>query len=148
VLPCLYTAAARCGILGSRTQLLRQRQTYLAKNTAAERTAYVQEIGLAQRFQALDPRDREAVERGVPRVGMSADALRFLWGEPSAVEGDARHAARWHYVGAVQALSAYGNQWYNTGQGVDVSPVHGKVVAWTETPPPLSLPDTDGRRQR
>ena len=32
-----------------------QERTYLAKTTAAERTAYLREIGLAQRFQALDP---------------------------------------------------------------------------------------------
>src|SRR5437867_11962078 len=47
-----------------------QEHAYLAKATAAERTAYLREIGLEQRFQALDPLDREAVLRGVPRVGM------------------------------------------------------------------------------
>jgi hypothetical protein len=57
-----------------------QTRTYLAKATAAERTAYLQESGLAQRFQALDPPDREAVQHGFLRKGMSADALRFVWG--------------------------------------------------------------------
>jgi len=57
-----------------------QERAYLAKAPAAERTAYRSEIGLAQRFQALDPLDREAVMRGLPRVGMSAEALLFLWG--------------------------------------------------------------------
>ena len=32
-----------------------QTRTYLAKTSAAERTAYLQAIGLAQRFQRLDP---------------------------------------------------------------------------------------------
>src|SRR5215211_3108113 len=59
-----------------------QERAYLAKATAAERTAYLREIGLAQRFQALDPVDREAVRGGAPRVGMSAEALLFLWGIP------------------------------------------------------------------
>ena len=38
-----------------------QERAYLAKATTAERTAYLSEIGLAQRLQALDPLDREAV---------------------------------------------------------------------------------------
>src|SRR4030095_15341125 len=44
-----------------------QERTYLAKATAAERTAYLSEIGLAQRFQALDPQDRATVPRSAPR---------------------------------------------------------------------------------
>ena len=55
-----------------------QRRTYLAKATPAERTAYLQESGLAQRFQALDPHDREAVQHGFLRKGMSAEALQFV----------------------------------------------------------------------
>ena len=46
-----------------------QERTYLAKATAAERTAYLSEIGLAQRFQALDPQDRQTVLNGLPRQG-------------------------------------------------------------------------------
>jgi len=46
-----------------------QARTYLAKASAAERTAYLSEIGLAQRYQRLDPQDREAVQSGAPRVG-------------------------------------------------------------------------------
>ena len=48
-----------------------QERAYLAKATAAERTTYLSEIGLAQRFQALDPSDREAIMGGMPRVGMA-----------------------------------------------------------------------------
>ena len=38
-----------------------QVRTYLAKATAAERTAYLSQVGLAQRFQGLDPTDRDIV---------------------------------------------------------------------------------------
>ena len=48
----------------------------------------------------LDPLDREAVKSGWPRVGMSADALRFVWGDPAYTQGDARRSAHWHYVGS------------------------------------------------
>src|SRR4029453_1101570 len=57
-----------------------QEHTYLAKPTAIERTAYLRDIGLVQRFQALDPLDRDAVLGGIPRQGVSAEALLFLWG--------------------------------------------------------------------
>ena len=43
-----------------------QTHTYLAKTSAAERTAYLQKIGLVQRFQRLDPIDRETVQNGFP----------------------------------------------------------------------------------
>jgi hypothetical protein len=52
-----------------------QVHTYVAQPTAAARTAYLQQLGLGQRFQALAPLDREAIQSGLPRVGMSADAL-------------------------------------------------------------------------
>ena len=64
-----------------------QERAYLAKASAAERTAYLQKIGLAQRFQGLEPLDRETVQIGFPRVGMSAEALRFVWGEPEYTKG-------------------------------------------------------------
>src|SRR3989441_8815939 len=67
-----------------------QTRTYLAKASAAERTAYLSAIGLAQRFQRLDPQDRETVQSGAPRVGMSAEALRFVWGDPADTAGGAR----------------------------------------------------------
>ena len=73
-----------------------QAHTYLAKAIAAERTAYLRELGVVQRFQALDPLDQEAVRSGWPRVGMSAEALRFVWGEPYYTAGDARQSAHWH----------------------------------------------------
>ena len=109
-----------------------QAHTYLAKASAAERTAYLQQIGLAQRFQALDPQDREAVLGGVPRVGMSAEALLFLWGSPYYTAGDARRYAHWHYLGSSFALAAYGNRHSNSGTRVDVYLVDGHVVGWVD----------------
>ena len=112
-----------------------QEHAYLAKATAAERTAYLREIGLEQRFQALDPLDREAVLRGVPRVGMSAEALQFLWGIPYYTAGDASRYAHWYYLGSSFSLATYGNQYYNSGNRVDVYLVAGQIVGWVDYAP-------------
>jgi hypothetical protein len=50
-----------------------QIRTYLSQTNAAERTAYLEQLGLVQRFNALDPQDRHAVEAGYIRKGISAD---------------------------------------------------------------------------
>src|SRR5262245_63836151 len=71
-----------------------QKHTYLAKASAAERTAYLSEIGLAQRYQRLDPADRETEQSGAARVGMSADALRLGWGDPEEAAGSGRLDSR------------------------------------------------------
>jgi hypothetical protein len=112
-----------------------QERAYLAKATAAERTAYLSEIGLAQRFQALDPQDRQTVLSGLPRPGMSAEALRFIWGEPYYTSGDARRYAHWYYLGSsfgrghsIYPLGGFGNR-------VDVYLVAGKVVGWVDAAP-------------
>jgi hypothetical protein len=112
-----------------------QEHAYLAKTTAAERTAYLREIGLAQRFQALDALDQEAIRHGWPRPGMSADALRFLWGEPYYTAGDASLSAHWHYLGSSLALAEHGNQYQNFGNRVDVYLVDGHVVGWVDYAP-------------
>ena len=119
-----------------------QERTYLAKATAAERTAYLSEVGLAQRFQALDPQDRATVLSGFPRQGMSAEALLFVWGEPYYTDGDARRSAHWHYLGSsfgrgpsMYPLGGFGNR-------VDVYLVAGKVVGWVDVAP--SIPDDAG----
>ena len=112
-----------------------QEHAYLAKATAAERTAYLSEIGLAQRFQALDPLDRDAVQGGWPRVGMSAEALRFVWGGPYYADGDARRSSHWHYLGS---SFGRGNSSYplgGFGNRVDVYLVAGKVVGWVDVAP-------------
>jgi hypothetical protein len=124
-----------------------QERTYLAKATAAERTAYLSEVGLAQRFQALDPQDRATVLSGAPRTGMSAEALLFVWGEPYYTDGDARLSAHWHYLGSsfgrghsIYPLGGFGNR-------VDVYLVAGKVVGWVDAAPSIS-DDTGGDIRR
>ena len=112
-----------------------QEHTYLAKPTAAARTAYLREIGLVQRFQALDPLDHDAVLGGVPRQGMSAEALRFLWGEPYSTAGDAQRYAHWFYRGSSFALADYDNQYTSAGNRVDVYLVGGKVEGWVDVSP-------------
>jgi hypothetical protein len=109
-----------------------QAWTYLAKASAAERTAYLRAIGLPQRFAALDPLDQQAVRNGWPRVGISAEALLFVWGEPEYTEGDAQRSAHWHYLGSSLALGASGNQSTNFGSRVDVYLTDGKVVGWVD----------------
>ena len=109
-----------------------QERASLAKATAAERTAYRSEIGLAQRFQALDPLDREAVMSGIPRVGMRAEALLFLWGSPYYTAGDASRYAHWYYLGSSLNLADYSNQYYNSGNRVDVYLVAGQVTGWVD----------------
>jgi len=109
-----------------------QQHTYLAKASAAERTAYLRELGLVQRFQALDPLDRAAVQGGWPSVGMSAEALRFVWGDPYDTAGDARRYAHWYYLGSSFGRSASGNSPWGFGNRVDVYHVDGKVVGWVD----------------
>src|SRR5262245_54372897 len=112
-----------------------QTRTYLAKTSAAERTAYLQQIGLIQRFQRLDPVDQATVQSGFPRVGMGADALRFVWGEPEYTRGDARRSAHWYYLGSSLELGVNGNRYGNSGGNrVDVYLVDGKVVGWVDGP--------------
>jgi len=113
-----------------------QVRTYLSRPSAAERTAYLRQLGLVQRFEALDPLDREAIRGGFPRVGMSAEALRFLWGEPYYTEGDARRSAHWHYLGTSLTLGQYGNRYGHLSNRVDVYLVDGKVVGWIDGPMP------------
>ena len=112
-----------------------QVHTYRAKATASERTAYLSEIGLTQRFQALDPLDRDAILSGLPRQGMSAEALRFVWGEPYYTAGRRSHYEHWYYLGSSMGLSASGNQAGRIGNQVDVYLVDGQVVAWVDFAP-------------
>jgi hypothetical protein len=112
-----------------------QVHTYLAKATAAERTVYLGELGLTQRFQALDPLDRDAILSGTPRQGMAAEALRFMWGEPYYTTGSRRHDEHWYYLGSSFGLAATGNQYGRIGTQVDVYLVHGQVVAWVDFAP-------------
>ena len=139
---CTYTAIQRLSLdeqaefhTYRKVMTTAQERAYLARATAAERTAYLREIGLAQRFQALDLLDRDAVLGGVPRAGMSAEALLFLWGSPYYTSGDARRYAHWYYLGSSFALAAYGNQYSDSGNRVDVYLVDGHVVGWVDYTP-------------
>jgi hypothetical protein len=110
-------------------------RTSLATGSAAARTAYLQTSGLGQRFETLDPLDRDAVRHGFPRVGMSAEALRFVWGDPYETAGDATRYAHWRHLGSSFDLTAYGNQYRKSGNCVDVSLVDGHIVGWVECIP-------------
>lgn len=124
-----------------------QIRTYLAKGTAAERTAYLEAIGITQRFQALAPQDREVVLAGfVPRKGMSADALRFLWGEPYYTKGHNGHYEYWYYLGPFMELAAHGNVYSKAGVRVEVYLVAGRVDSWIEFAPDTDSDDSSGRR--
>jgi hypothetical protein len=112
-----------------------QERAYLAKATAVERTAYLSEIGLAQRFQALDPQDRQTVLNGLPRQGMSAEALRFIWGEPYYTTGDARRYAHWYYLSSSFGRGRSNYPLGGFGNRVDVYLVAGKVVGWVDVAP-------------
>ena len=112
-----------------------QVQTYLAQASASERTAYLTQVGLVQRFQALDPRDRDAVRGGTPRQGMSAEALRFVWGEPYYTAGHAHHYEHWCYLALSIALADSDNQRAWFGNRVDVYLVDDRVVGWVDFTP-------------
>jgi hypothetical protein len=114
-----------------------QVHTYVAKATPAEREAYLQKIGVIQRFQALEPADRAAVLHGIPQVGMSAEALLFLWGDPYYTAGDARRYAHWYYLGSSFSMAASGNQYRDFGNQVDVYLVNGHVAGWVDYTPAL-----------
>jgi hypothetical protein len=126
-----------------------QIRTYLAKGTAAERAAYLDQIGIAQRFQALDPQDREVVLTGyAPRKGMSADALRFLWGEPYYTKGPVGGYEYWYYLGPFMELAAHGNVYSKAGVRVEVYLVAGRVDSWIEFSPSTDSDDSNsGRRE-
>jgi hypothetical protein len=140
---CTYDAAVRQLSLAEQSEFYTYKQvmtaaqerTYLTKTTAAERTAYLSEIGLAQRFQRLDPLDREAVQNGYPRVGMSAEALRFVWGDPYYTAGDARLSSHWHYLGSSFGRGSAGNRPWGFGNRVDVYLVADKIVGWVDVAP-------------
>ena len=112
-----------------------QVRTYLKQPSAEARAAYLEDIGITQRFQALAPQDREAVLAGFPRVGMSADALRFLWGDPAYTTGRTGHYEHWYYQGSSFRLAESGNAFTDAGTIVIVHVIDGHVRDWLETPP-------------
>jgi hypothetical protein len=124
-----------------------QARTYLAQASAAERTNYTYEIGLAQRFQALPEHDRAAILAGFPRQGMSPEGMRFLWGEPYAQTGRINRYENWYYVGSSLSLAASGTQYNNFGTWVNVYFEDGRVAWWVDFVPSVnddSSPDCQG----
>ena len=82
-----------------------------------------------------------------PSPGMSAEALRFVWGDPYYTDGDARRSALWHYLGSSFARGVSGNSPTGFGNRVDVYLVAGKVVGWVDVAPSISEDSGDSRRQ-
>ncbi len=106
-----------------------QARTYLSKTNAAERSAYLREIGAQQRFEALEPEDRESVLNGFIRKGMSAEALHFLWGSPDYTTGTTGEWEYWIYRGEYLDLLAYGNRYADSSR-VRVHLADGQVQWW------------------
>jgi hypothetical protein len=119
----------------SKVMNARQARTYLAKDTPAERSAYLQEIGTAQRFEALNAEDQASVLAGYIRKGMSAEAVRFLWGEPGYTAGYTGHYERWIYAGSALDLAESGHQYGNVSTQVEVHLTDGLVDWWFESVP-------------
>jgi hypothetical protein len=112
-----------------------QERTYLTKASATERTAYLRQLGFVQRFEALDPLDQQAVRSGWPRVGMRAEALLFVWGEPYDRDGEARRSAHWHYLGSSFGRGHSHASLGGFGHRVDVYLADGKLVGWVDVAP-------------
>ena len=129
---CVYLIGFR---FYSRFIALRVMELDNERATPAEREAFLQKIGVIRRFQALDPADRAAVLHGIPQVGMSAEALLFLWGDPYSTAGDARRYAHWYYLGSSFSMAASGNQYRDFGNRVDVYLVKGHVTGWVDYTP-------------
>jgi hypothetical protein len=116
----------------SKVMTAKQVRTYLARETAATRAAYLNEIGMTQRFQALTAQDRESVLAGYIRKSMSAEALHFLWGEPYKTKGRPGHYENWFYRGSSVSLAETGDQHHNLGNQVRVLLVDGRVDDWAD----------------
>ena len=112
-----------------------QEKTYLSKPDEAARLAYLRDIGVKQRFEALDAQDREAVLHGFIRQGMRADALYFLWGEPEGTSGARGKWEYWLYRGFASDLFEHGNQSHSGSSQVRVFLVDNRLEWWTQELP-------------
>jgi hypothetical protein len=126
----------------SRVMTSRQLRTYLDLPTATERDAYARQVGAAQALESLPAADRAAVLRGYPFEGMSAEALRLLWGDPVSRRGPT-FDERWFYFGDAFSLAEPGfHSRAQAGTVMEVALADGKVQWWQERVPA----DPDERR--
>jgi hypothetical protein len=112
-----------------------QEKTYLSKPDEAARLAYLRDIGIEQRFEALDAQDRESVLYGFIRQGMHADALYFLWGEPEDISGARGKWEYWLYRGYASDLFEHGNRHNEGSSQVRVFLVDNRVGWWIQELP-------------
>jgi hypothetical protein len=112
-----------------------QEKTYLSKPDEAARSVYLRDIGVKQRFEALDAQDRESVLHGFIRQGMRAEALNFLWGEPEYTSGATGEWEYWLYRGYASDLFEHGNQYNEGSSRVRVFLVDNQVKWWTQEVP-------------
>lgn len=59
-----------------------QRKTYLKMKVETDRTAYLKEQGLWDRFYKYDEKSRQAIVDGAVEVGWSKDMVLMAWGAP------------------------------------------------------------------
>jgi hypothetical protein len=112
----------------------RQLRTYLKLPTASERAAYARQVGAAQQLEALPAAERAAVLNGYPFKGMSAEALRLLWGDPRWEQGP-KQDEHWFYYGDYFSLAEPGSSLSFRGTIMEVALIDGKVVWWQERIP-------------
>ena len=112
----------------------RQLRTYLKLPTVSERAAYARQVGAAQKLEALPAAERAAVLKGHPFKGMSAEALRLLWGDPRWERGP-KQDEHWFYYGDYFSLAEPGSQLTFRGTIMEVALMDGQVMWWQERVP-------------
>jgi len=118
----------------SRLMSSRQSRTYLHLASAAERAAFAQQLGVSDELDSLSEADRTAVLlQGQPFQGMSAQALRLLWGMPCWQWGPEAFQ-RWFYYGNVFTLAQLG--WHCRGDNTitEVGLENNQVRWWRSQP--------------
>jgi hypothetical protein len=117
----------------SRLMTSSQSRTYLQLPTAAERAAFAQEVGVSHELDSLSEADRTAILQGQPFRGMSAQALRLLWGMPCWQHGPAAFQ-RWFYYGDTFVLARVGWHCRRDATITEVSLEDGQVRWWRSQP--------------
>ena len=110
-----------------------QRRAYLELSSAAERAAFAEQVGATQVLDGLSETDRNAVLQGQPFRGMSAQALRLMWGMPCWQRG-ARNHAKWFYYGDTIALTRLVRHCTPDDTVTEVALRNDRVEWWTSSP--------------